>query len=138
MMKKMDKFTNCLNILKNADFAFANENEIYRSGVLWQFNLVFRLAWKALQAVLKLDGANGADARSPRAILQLGYKLGFIENFTIWLTMQKKRNTLAHLCDEDKINEMLLLIRDSFTPAFVALEATLRSRLANVEEYGEE
>lgn len=29
-MDKLDNFTNCLNVLKEADFAFADENEIYR------------------------------------------------------------------------------------------------------------
>ena len=47
-MKKFDNFVNCLNVLKNADFSLARENEIYRTGVIGQFNLTFELAWKAL------------------------------------------------------------------------------------------
>lgn len=30
-MKKLDNFSNCLNVLKNADFELANDNEIYRT-----------------------------------------------------------------------------------------------------------
>ena len=56
-MKKLDNFSNCLDVLKNADFEFANNNEIYRTGVIGQFNLTFELAWKALQAVLRIHGA---------------------------------------------------------------------------------
>lgn len=128
-MKKLDNFSNCLNILKSADFEFANENDIYRTGVIGQFNLTFELAWKALQAVLREHGAEGADTGSPREILQLGYKLGFVKDSAVWLTMLKKRNTSVHIYDEDEIDEMLLLIRDSFTPAFIALEALLREKL---------
>ncbi len=48
-MKKFDNFSKCLDILKSADFKLADENDIYRTGILGQFNLTFELAWKALQ-----------------------------------------------------------------------------------------
>ena len=128
-MKKLDNFSNCLNSLKGVDFEFANENDIYRTGVIGQFNLTFELAWKALQAVLREHGAEGADTGSPREILQLGYKLGFVEDSAVWLTMLKKRNASVHIYDEDKIDELLLLIRDSFTPAFIVLAKQLREKL---------
>ncbi len=132
-MKKLDNFSNCLDVLKNADFEFANDNEIYRTGVIGQFNLTFELAWKALQAVLRIHGAEGAGTGSPREILQLGYKLGFVNDSAVWLLMLKKRNTAAHIYNEEEIDEMLLLIRDSFIPAFTALEKTLKSKLDAVE-----
>lgn len=68
-MGKLDNFPNCLKVLKNADFELANNNEIYRTGVIGQFNLTFELAWKALQEVLKIHGAEGAETGSPREIL---------------------------------------------------------------------
>ena len=72
-MKKLDNFMNCLEILSNADFDFANEDEIYRTGIIGQFNLTFELAWKALQAVLRVHGVEEAATGSPRELLQLGY-----------------------------------------------------------------
>lgn len=134
-MKKLDNFSNYLDVLKNADFEFANDNEIYRTGVIGQFNLTFELAWKALQAVLRIHGAEGAETGSPREILQLGYKLGFVNDSVVWLLMLKKRNTTAHIYNEEEIDEILLLIRDSFIPAFTALEKTLKSKL-DVAELG--
>lgn len=77
-------------MLKNADFKFAENNEIYRTGVIGQFNLTFELAWKALQEVLKLHGAAGAETGSPREILQLGYRLGFVNDSAVWMLMLKK------------------------------------------------
>ena len=49
----------------------------------------------------------------------------------VWLMMLKKRNrnTAAHIYDEDKVDEMLLLIRDSFIAAFVVLEKELRDKI---------
>ena len=132
-MKKLDNFSNCLDILKNADFEMANNDDIYRTGVIGQFNLTFELAWKALQAVLRLHGAEGAETGSPREILQLGYKLGFVDDAAVWLLMLKKRNTSVHIYDEDEVDEMILLIRDSFVPAFIRLCDTLKVKAAEAE-----
>ena len=128
-MKKLDNFANCLNVLKGADFELADENEIYRMGVIGQFNLTFELAWKALQEVLRLHGVSGAETGSPREILQLGYKIGFVNDAAVWLSMLKKRNTFMHIYNDNEIDEMLLLIRDSFTPAFAVLEKVFREKL---------
>ncbi|MBQ2081877.1 MAG: nucleotidyltransferase substrate binding protein, partial [Treponema sp.] len=114
-------------------YNLANENEIYRTGVIGQFNLTFELAWKALQAVLRLHGAEVSSSGSPREILQAGFKAGFIENSVVWLSMLKKRNESTHIYDEAEINEMLLLIRDSFVPAFTVLEKTLREKIIGLE-----
>lgn len=132
-MKKLDNFSNCLDILKNADFKFADDDDIYRTGVIRQFNLTFELAWKALQAVLRLHGAQGAETGSPREILQLGYKLGFVNDSAVWLLILKKRNTSVHIYDEDEVDELLLLIRDSFIPALIKLRDTLNAKLAETE-----
>ena len=132
-MKKLDNFSNRLTILRNADFKLADNNDIYRTGVIGQFNLTFELAWKALQEILRLHGAEEADTGSPREILQLGYKLGFVNDSAVWLLMLKKRNTSVHIYNEQEVDEMILLIRDSFIPAFVALEKTVRETLAEAE-----
>lgn len=133
-MKKMDNFLNCLDVLKQADFSLAAENEIYRTGIVGQFNLTFELAWKALQQVLRVHGVQEAETGSPREILQLGYKVGFIENSSVWLLMLKKRNLSVHLYNEADIDELLILIRDKFIPAFWQLGKTLQQKLAEVEE----
>lgn len=133
-MKKIDNFLNCLDVLKQADFSLAAENEIYRTGIVGQFNLTFELAWKALQQVLRVHGVQEAETGSPREILQLGYKVGFIEDSSVWLLMLKKRNLSVHLYNEAEIDELLILIRDKFIPAFWQLGKMLQQKLAEVEE----
>ena len=132
-MKKLDNFSNCLSILKNADFVLADSNDIYRTGVIGQFNLTFELAWKALQEVLRLHGVQRAETGSPREILQLGYQCGFVNDSAVWLLMLKKRNTSVHIYNETQVDEMILLIRDSFIPAFMKLEKTLRGKLSEIQ-----
>ncbi len=131
-MKKTDNFSNCLKVLEGADFSLAEKDEIYRTGVIGQFNLTFELAWKALQAVLRLHGVQAADSGSPREILQLGYKFGFLNNPDIWLKMLRKRNTAAHIYSESDADELLQLIRIEFTAAFKNLEQTLREKESEI------
>ena len=131
-MKKLDNFTNCLLVLANADFKLAETNDIYRTGIIGQFNLTFELAWKALQEIMKMHSVEGAVTGS-REILQLGYKVGFVNDSEVWLLMLKKRNTSVHIYNEDEVNEMIMLIRDSFIPAFVVLKDTLIKKLDEVE-----
>ena len=95
-MKKFENFSNCLKVLKKADFEQAKESEIYRTGIIAQFNLTFELSWKALQNVLRIHSVEGADVGSPREILQLAYKVGFISDSATWLLMLKKRNSLIN------------------------------------------
>ena len=128
-MKKLENFTNSLGVLKTADFKQAANDDIYRMGVIGQFNLTFELAWKALQEVLKIHGMAAADTGSPREILQLGYKVGFIDDSDVWLLMLKKRNTSVHIYNEQEADELLILIRDSFTAAFEVLWKTLEEKL---------
>ena len=132
-MKKLDNFINCLTILANADFKMAETNDIYRTGVIGQFNLTFELAWKALQEIMRKHGVEDSYTGSPREILQLGYKFGFINNSETWLLMLKKRNTSVHIYNEEEVDELILLIRDSFIPAFTALKDTLARKLDEAE-----
>ena len=132
-MKKFDNFSKCLKVLKKADFKQAFENEIYRIGVIGQFNLTFELSWKALQEVLRLHGTAGADTGSPREILQLGFKVGFISDSSSWLLMLKKRNLSVHVYDENKANEIVALIRDNFIAAFTVLEETLKDKIEEAD-----
>ena len=76
--------------------------------------------------------AQEAGTGSPREILQLGYKLGFVNDSAVWLAMLRKRNTSVHIYNEEEIDELLLLIRDSFIPAFSALKTTLDEKISEV------
>ena len=132
-MKKLDNFSNCLSIPKSADFKMAETNDIYRTGIIGQFNLTFELAWKALQEIMQMHGVEGSSTGSPREILQLAYKVGFLNDPEVWIMMLKKRNTSVHIYNEKEIDEMILLVRDSFLPAFTVLEKTLKDKLSEAE-----
>lgn len=132
-MNKLDIYIQQLNKLQQADFQLAFDDEIYRLGVVIEYETTFKYACEALKGLLRIHGLNVTDSNSPREILQLGYKYGFVNDSTVWLSMLKKRNTSVHIYDENEVDEILLLIRDSYIPAFNTLRDTLEKKLAEVE-----
>ena len=80
-----------------------------------------------------MHSMEGTSTGSPREILQLGYKVGFINDAEVWLLMLKRRNTSVHIWNEDEVNEMIILISDSFIPAFKILNETLLEKLDEAE-----
>jgi nucleotidyltransferase substrate binding protein (TIGR01987 family) len=133
-MKKFDNFSKCLKVLKKADFKQAFENEIYRIGVIGQFNLTFELSWKALQEVLRNHGVDGADVGSPREILQIAYKVGFISDSDSWLLMLRKRNLSVHVYNEEEAKELVSLVKERFISTFAALEETLKAKIGSIDK----
>lgn len=133
-MRKFDNFTASLNVLHGADYEEAVNDEIYRMGVIGQFNLTFELGWKMLQEVLRLCGVAEAETGSPRDMIRLAYSRGLISDEEQWLLMLKKRNSNIHIYDEEEADEFLILIRDSFVPALDRVSADMRRRIAELEE----
>lgn len=68
-----------------------------------------------------------------RGIEILTEKFRFISDSEVWLFMLKKRNTSVYIYNEDEVDEMILLIRDSFIPAFTVLKDTLVKKLDEAE-----
>ena len=125
-VKKYDAFVKCLSVLLAAE---RPANEIYRMGIIGQFNLTFELSWKALREVLLLHGVKEAINGSPREIIKAGYKFRFLSAENIWLDMLKQRNQAIHIYDEDVAEELIDLIFDKYLPAFVNLREELERRI---------
>jgi len=131
-MKKYESFANCLTVLERADHMMAKKNEIYRMGVIGQFNLTFELAWKSLKEVLELYGVAEAATGSPREIFKAAYKLGWLSDEKIWLDMLKKRNIAIHVYDEDRALLVMEAIFTSYITALQALREELQKRLEGI------
>ncbi len=65
--------------------------------------------------------------------LQLRYKIGFINDSQVWLLMLKKYNTSVYSYNEDEVDETIVLIHDSFIPAFTDVKDILLKKLEEVE-----
>ena len=110
----------------------AKKNEIYRMGIIGQFNLTFELAWKSLKEVLELYGVAEAATGSPREIFKAAYKLGWLSDEKIWLDMLKKRNIAIHVYDEDRALLVMEAIFTSYITALQALREELQKRLEGI------
>lgn len=132
-MKKYESFASCLSVLEQADKNLAASNEIYRMGIIGQFNLTFELAWKALKDVLELYGVAEAATGSPREIFKAAYKLGWFEEDKIWLDMLKKRNIAIYVYDEERAATVMDMIFTGYISALQTLQDELQRRLTAAE-----
>ena len=130
--RRFQSFCNSLDALAEARERDLTDSFVL-SGTSAKFSITFELAWKALQEIMRMHGIEEASTGSPREILQLAYKIGFISDSEVWLLMLKKRNTSVHIYNEDEVDEMILLIRDSFIPAFTVLKDMLVKKLDEAE-----
>jgi len=132
-MKKYESFASCLSVLEQADREMAAKNEIYRMGIIGQFNLSFELAWKSLKETLELYGVAEAATGSPREIFKAAYKLGWLKDDKVWLDMLKKRNVAIHVYDEGRALTVTEKVFSLYIAALQDLREELRRRLTAVE-----
>ncbi len=132
LMKKYENFMKCLAVLQTAEKDKTASDEIYRMGLIGQFNLTFELAWKALQAALKLHGAG--QTGSPREIFKTAYSVGFLPEDKIWLEMLEKRNATTHIYDEEEAKQLAALIFDKYVSSFTVLAEILKKKIEEAEE----
>ena len=131
-VKKFENFDKSLSVLLAAEKNISDE--IYRMGVIGQFNLTFELSWKALREVLLIHGVNKASTGSPREILKAGYEFNFISDEETWLDMLKRRNQSIHIYEEKLAVELVNLIFEKYIAAFVNLRDELWQRLPAAQE----
>ena len=134
-MKKLEIFSNNLAILQSIDPYLADNSPIYRMGVITQFNRTFEFAWKALQETMRLHSVEGTETGTPKEMLKLGYKVGFLSDSAVWLSMLKRAAIPVDSYDTESIDETITLIRDSFIPAFSELEKTLEEKCKDAESW---
>ena len=132
-MKKIENYSKCLEVLKGADKSKAQSDEIYRMGVIGQFNLTFELAWKALKEVMQIYGIDTAKTGSPREVLKEGYRIGFLSDSDIWLDMLSRRNIVTHIYNGSTLDEFIDQIFDNYIATFEKLHNDLNDKINNLE-----
>ena len=121
-MKKYDVFVKSLTVLINADREQSTTDEIYRMGVIAQFNLTFELACEAVKETLIFHGVDMSIKDSSRDILKTAYAINLLSDENIWLDMLKKRYHFIHVYDETSNIELVNAIFDDYIKAFVNLK----------------
>ena len=84
------------------------ETEFVRDSVVQRFKFTFELAWKSLQAWLRLTGTDG---RSPREVLGEALRQGMISDGDGWSSALEYRNITSHSYDEQGSVEICQFVR---------------------------
>ena len=87
-----------------------------------------------LAVLAKADFSLAGETGSARDILKLAFRVGFLKEEQVWILMLKKRNLATHIYNEEEIEEMLLLIRESFLPAFESLKELFLRKQEEIEK----
>lgn len=91
-------FENLFKALDRLGEALAIEpNPIIIDGTIQRFEFTIELFWKTLKRVLQSEGIN---ASSPRDTLKQAFRIGWLDDETIWLSMLDDRNQTSHVYNE--------------------------------------
>jgi nucleotidyltransferase substrate binding protein (TIGR01987 family) len=100
LSEKTIDFINALDRLKEAvDRDWESNNDAFvRDALVQRFEITFDTAWKAVKSILSYD--HNIDIQSPLNAIQEAYRLGIIDDNTLWLDMKNDRNTTSHIYRE--------------------------------------
>lgn len=102
MKNKIKNFQKCL---ENLEEVLGKEaNDIYRDSAILRFELCVETAWKAVQAIAKVEGFE--DVNSPRKAFQKALSLEFISNEDVWSDVLRARNLTIHTYNESVAVEL--------------------------------
>jgi len=123
--QRFQNFEKAVNHLEKA--ATINQpTEVERAGIIQFYEVAFELAWETLKDYLT---EAGYDIKSPRETIKQSFQNEYIEDGHKWLAMLEKRNELAHLYDEAKVEEALQLIQNSYVKQLLLLYHWMKKQL---------
>ncbi len=123
-MKKYDNYVANLNVLEGAADQDLS-NEFVASGIISKFSLQFELAWKLLKETLAYEGVAEAASGSPRQIAKAAFAAYDFLDEDVWLDMLRARSAITHTYDGETVRELVRLIIEEYTPAFIELRQGL-------------
>jgi nucleotidyltransferase substrate binding protein (TIGR01987 family) len=85
-----------------------------RAGVIQAFEFTFEATWKLLRYVADREGLG---AESPRRAVVAAYKLGIIEDETLWLDMMSDRNLTSHIYHPEVAERIFVAIATRYAHA---------------------
>lgn len=99
----LDQFRSSVDRFREALQEDIKENDLFLDGSIQRFEFTFETAWKTLQRFLRYEGLS---ATSPREVLKLAFKKGWIDPEETWLQMIDDRNKTLHTYKGDVAMEI--------------------------------
>ena len=88
------KLEDALKIPKN--------RELVVEGTIQRFEFVIELMWKTLKRALEYEGIH---PKTPRESLKESFRIGWLTDEDIWLSMLDQRNTTSHVYLHEELAE---------------------------------
>lgn len=104
-----------------------NPSRLEKQGTVKAFELAYELAWKTLQDYLRETGIT--DAVGPKGVIRRAFNEGIITGGDEWNEMHIARNHAVHLDDEERADQIVAQISETFILRLQALNETLREAL---------
>jgi nucleotidyltransferase substrate binding protein (TIGR01987 family) len=99
------------------------DSDLLRAGCIQYFEFSFELAWKTIQAYAADAGL--MDVGSPKSCLRHAFKMNWIADEGVWLSMLESRNRMAHTYDAERALEIYDQL-PSYAAAFRELVGAMR------------
>lgn len=114
---RIDSFEKAFRTFEEFSQADLTQN-MAKAAFVKAFEYNYELAWKTMKAYAE---RKGLVAPSPRDAMRSALQLGLIEDESLWLSVQKDRNTTAHTYSTDYLPEMIGRMKQSYVAEFARL-----------------
>ena len=121
-MKKYEYFCKALENLAEGVKAEPPYSILEQTGIVALFSICFEQTWKLIKQILEEQGLAVDKIASPRKIIKSAYQCGMIKDEQIWLEILETRNILAHTYSDDKAQETIEKIKNSYLELFIQLK----------------
>ncbi|MBI5556356.1 MAG: nucleotidyltransferase substrate binding protein [Deltaproteobacteria bacterium] len=98
-------------------------SDLEQQGIIQGFEFTHELAWNVLKDYLEYEGIQGLIGS--RSTVREAFKRGLVADGEAWMDMIAKRNLSSHTYNLDVTIQLVAAIRDTYHPAFLALQELL-------------
>lgn len=118
--QRFENFQSAYQLLQEAIEAFQQlpNNKLMRVALIKAFEMTFELSWKTLKDYLDYQGI---EAKSPRDIIKQAFANDIVEDGQRWIDMLEDRNLMSHTYDEERAQEAINHICESYLAALAQL-----------------
>ena len=83
-----------------------------KAGLIQFFEISLELSWNVMKEYLESQGVS--ELRYPRETIKKAFETGLIENGHEWIRALENRNLTSHTCDEERAQNVVDSIKDSY------------------------
>lgn len=102
-------------------------SDLEQQGLIQGFEFTHELAWNVLKDYLEYEGIQGLVGS--RSSVREAFKRGLVTDGEAWMDMIEKRNLSSHTYNLEVATQLAAVIRDTYHPAFLALQERLEKEV---------